>query len=199
MTSFTLFYYYQFYFFSFNVNIYIITGVTIDGQEVFPVFNNGAILTPSWCEVDSCNEHVGKGGGAPHLHGDPFGTHCLYSKTNYTSLSGKKSTETVHPPLIGWSLDGPSNYGRYLSLDAPGGRIELDDCGGHVHDGMRYHYHAKIQSGKANRQSRGDEKLYGTEGSYAEFPAFPFGPDQCWKGKYESDAVAVVIIVGTVF
>ena len=133
------------------------------------------------------------------MHGDPFGTHCLYSKTNYTSLSGKESTETVHPPLIGWSLDGPSNYGRYLSLDAPGGRIELDDCGGHVHDGMRYHYHAKIQSGKANRQSRGDEKLYGTEGSYAEFPAFPFGPDQCWKGKYESDAGAVVIIVGIVF
>ena len=163
-------------------------GVSIDGQEVFPVFNNGAILTPSWCEVDSCNEHVGRGGGAPHLHGDPFGLKCLYSKINYTSIKGKKFTETSHPPLIGWSLDGPSNYGRYLSLDAPGGRIELDDCGGHIHDGMKYHYHARIQSGKANQQSRGNEKEYEpTTGSYAEFPAFPFGPDQCWKGDISQD------------
>jgi hypothetical protein len=24
------------------------------------------------CEVDACNEHIGGGGGQPHLHGDPF-------------------------------------------------------------------------------------------------------------------------------
>jgi hypothetical protein len=54
---------------------------------------------------------VGQGGGAPHLHGDPFGSYpgmCLYSKANYSSLS-------AHPPQIGWSRDGYSIYGRYLS------------------------------------------------------------------------------------
>ena len=157
-------------------------GVSIDGQDAFPVFNNGALLTPSWCEVDSCNEHVGQGGGPPHLHGDPFGEKCLYSQQNYTGIDGTASSINAHPPLIGWSLDGPSNYGRYLSLDAPGGRVELDECGGHTHDNMPYHYHARIQSGKANRQSRGDEALYLIGGEYQEFPAFPMGPDQCWKG-----------------
>jgi hypothetical protein len=30
---------------------------------MFPVWNNRASATPQWCEVDSCNEHVGGGGG----------------------------------------------------------------------------------------------------------------------------------------
>jgi hypothetical protein len=164
-------------------------GVSVDGQDAFPVFNNGAILTPSWCEVDSCNEHVGQGGGPPHLHGDPFGPKCLYDQNNYTVADGVTTSLAAHPPLIGWSLDGPSNYGRYLSLDAPGGRIELDDCGGHAHDGMPYHYHARVQSAKANRQARGDEALYGGKDgkAYAEYPAFPMGPDQCWKAKFVAD------------
>jgi len=37
-------------------------GLTVDGQDAFPVFNNGAILTPSWCEVDSCNGETKTGG-----------------------------------------------------------------------------------------------------------------------------------------
>jgi hypothetical protein len=52
------------------------------------------IDTPEHCEVDSCNEHVGQGGGWPHLHGDPFGPTCLYSAANYSS-------DVIHPPLIG--------------------------------------------------------------------------------------------------
>ena len=51
-----------------------------------------------------------------------------------------------------------------------------------MHDGMPYHYHARVQAGKANQAARGDKAAIGTEGSYAEFPAFPMGPDQCWKG-----------------
>lgn len=46
---------------------------------------------------------------------------------------------------------------------------------------MPYHYHARVQAGKANEAARGDKAAIGTEGSYAEFPAFPMGPDQCWK------------------
>jgi hypothetical protein len=158
-------------------------GATTDGQDIYPVFNNGAFLTPSFCEVDSCNEHVGQGGGPPHLHGDPFGPKCLYNQSDF--LDGRAD---AHPPITGWSLDGPTIYGRYLDLSAPGGRIELDDCGGHIHDGMPYHYHARIRPGKANKGSRGDPALIGTDGSFAEFPAFPNGPDLCWKADISKQA-----------
>ena len=57
-------------------------------HSIFPIYNNRAVYTPQQCEVDSCNEHVGQGGGQPHLHGDPFGdeapTKCLYGPSNYT-------------------------------------------------------------------------------------------------------------------
>lgn len=65
----------------------------VSGQDIFPLYNNRAELTPDACEVDSCNEHIGGGGGQPHLHGDPFGTSCLYSAANYSSLS-------AHPPQV---------------------------------------------------------------------------------------------------
>jgi hypothetical protein len=42
--------------------------MSVSGQEIFPVFNNRATMTPEACEVDSCNEHDGGGGGQPHLH-----------------------------------------------------------------------------------------------------------------------------------
>lgn len=45
------------------------------------------------CNLDSCNEHVGQGGGEPHLHGDPFGSWCLYSASDYATLAS-------HPPLV---------------------------------------------------------------------------------------------------
>ena len=31
-------------------------GITIGGQEIFPVFNNLAYLAPQKCEVDTCNQ-----------------------------------------------------------------------------------------------------------------------------------------------
>ena len=32
-------------------------------QMIFPIYNDQAGYTPAKCEVDSCNEHVGQGGG----------------------------------------------------------------------------------------------------------------------------------------
>ena len=86
-------------------------GVTIGGQEIFPVYNNRGQYTPADCEIDACNEHVGQGGGQPHLHGDPFHSRdgvCLYGPANYTS-------DSAHPPQWGFSLDGYNIYGRHLS------------------------------------------------------------------------------------
>ena len=39
---------------------------------------------------------------------------------------------------LGWSYDGPSIYGRYLSASAPGYATALDKCGGHSHDAYGY-------------------------------------------------------------
>jgi hypothetical protein len=106
-------------------------GYTISGQLMYPVHNNLGQYTPEKCEVDACNEHVGQGGGQPHLHGDPFGPSCLYSASNYTSVD-------VHPPHIGFALDGYWIYGRHLSTSAVGYSTALDVCGGHVHGTYAY-------------------------------------------------------------
>ena len=61
-----------------------------------------------------------QGGGQPHLHGDPFhstdGT-CLYgpANLNYTS-------DSAHPPLWGFSLDGYNICGRHLNANNEGTR-----------------------------------------------------------------------------
>ena len=141
-------------------------GVSIGGQDIFPVWNNRATATPQWCEVDACNEHVGGGGGQPHLHGDPFGSWCLYSAANYSS-------STVHPPQIGWSFDGGSIYGRHINTQNFGYSTPLDDCGGHVHDGLAYHYHSQIFTAttKGNQATPDGTMLYATT----------TGPYKCWK------------------
>lgn len=108
--------------------------ITVAGQDIYPWFNNIGINDAEQCNLDSCNEHIGQGGGQPHLHGDPFGTNCLYSAANYSSVD-------AHPPLTGFSLDGPLIFGRYLSISAPGYNTSLDNCGGHSHGSYGYHYH----------------------------------------------------------
>ena len=116
-------------------------GVTTTGQSIYPLYSNTVLITLDSCEVDSCNEHVGQGGGQPHLHGDPFhasDAKCHYGPANYTDgIAG-------HPPVIGFSYDGPSIYGRYLDSSAPGFSTGLDDCGGHEHDSYVYHYHTQV-------------------------------------------------------
>jgi len=153
-------------------------GVTIAGQSMYPVFADSVDLTPQKCEVDQCNEHVGQGGGAPHLHGDPFGSKCLYDSTKYVNTAGTQDT-SAHPPVIGFSMDGPTIYGRYLSTSAPGYSTTLDDCGGHVHDSYAYHYHAAVKAAKGN--SKCVDKAGGCEN--AEYPVFTPGVNKCWKSN----------------
>jgi hypothetical protein len=96
------------------------------------VYNNRGQYTPQDCEVDACNEHVGQGGGQPHLHGDPFHSTdgvCLYGPANYTS-------DSAHPPLWGFSLDGYNIYGRHLSANNEG---YAPPWGGHICAGTCSH------------------------------------------------------------
>lgn len=87
------------------------------------------------------------GGGAPHYHGDPF--HPIPGKCLYSAIDYKAGLEG-HPPHIGYSLDGPSIYGRHLSVHAPGYNVTLDDCGGHTHGHLPYHYHTRVASAATN-------------------------------------------------
>lgn len=164
-------------------------GMAINGQPIFPIYNNVAKYTPQKCEVDRCNLHVGQGGGSPHFHGDmfgdeqPCGTTCLYGPSDYTNGT------TGHPPVVGFSYDGHLIYGRYLDTSAPGYAAPLlDVCGGHSHtepgvDGLgnslqTYHYHtqifdATVESGQT-----------ATEGE--AYVASTPGPFQCFKGDLSS-------------
>lgn len=148
-------------------------GTTIAGQQIFPTFNNRALYTPENCEVDHCNQHVGQGGGFPHIHGDSFGPNCLYSAANYSSLD-------VHPPQVGWSFDGYDIYGRYLSENAPGYSVALDDCGGHFHDNYAYHYHTQVLT----LTTTGALQKVTTGLTYA---GSTVGPHKCWKADISKD------------
>ena len=112
-------------------------GITITGQEIFPLYNNVGYLAPEKCEIDTCNQHIGAGGGQTHIHGDPFGAWCMYDVDNYTSAAH-------HPPQIGWIFDGHGTFGRYIDTSSLGFNVPLDGCGGHDHDDIGYHYHAAI-------------------------------------------------------
>ena len=138
------------------------------------LFNNNGLLTPEQCEADGCNAHVGQGGGEPHLHGDPFGPWCLYGPQNY-------STITVHPPLIGYALDGYAIHGRHLSTDAVGYSTALDSCGGHMHGSYAYHYHAQIINGTTTASAANGVAAGQT------FPAATPGVYKCFRGSLAAD------------
>lgn len=145
--------------------------ISANGQEHYPVYNNNAQITAEKCEVDSCNQHVGQGGGPAHLHGDPFGTYCMYSNASYVdSVNG-------HPPQTGWSFDGPSIYGRYLSTTALGQSVPLDDCGGHAHGSYEYHYHAQVTT---ETTSSGIPSNFGVAAGQS-YPSFSGGVYKCYK------------------
>jgi hypothetical protein len=157
-------------------------GISVAGQSIYPLYSNTRQITLESCEVDSCNEHVGQGGGQPHLHGDPFSAttgKCLYSPENYTNAAGTQDL-TVHPPVIGFSYDGPLIYGRYLDNTAPGFSTGLDNCGGHVHDSYSYHYHSQVVQATTSSGNKGISKNTNTGKTY---PAFVAGPYNCWKAK----------------
>ncbi|GMH63049.1 hypothetical protein TrST_g9924 [Triparma strigata] len=171
-------------------------GMAVNGMPIFPVYNNNARYTPQKCEVDSCNEHVGQGGGAAHYHGDPYADDwdCLYGKKNYTSVDD-------HPPLIGFAYDGYLIYGRYLSESAPGyNDPALDTCGGHAHnsagsdtygfDLTTYHYHAQIFDGTV--PSSGAIATAG-EAYVVTVP----GPYQCYKADLTASSGSSALLQAT--
>jgi hypothetical protein len=168
----------------------IISGIgwTIQGQEIFPIFNNNGEFTPEKCEVDACQEHVGQGGGTPHLHGDPFGPNCLYWAANYTSY-------TMHPPLIGYAHDGYRIYGRHLSYSAEGwSGNDLDLCGGHEHGDYGYHYHTKVFN--ATSGAGGSNMISGLSKG-VPYPATTTGPFYCFRGNITAADPYFTAITGT--
>ena len=149
-------------------------GYTLAGQDIFPVYNNRGTLTPEQCEADGCNQHVGREGGQPHLHGDPFGPTCFYSAANYSSLA-------AHPPLIGYAVDGHGIFGRHLSESAPGYSDTLDVCGGHSHGAYGYHYHAQVVNATTDTIA-----AQGVRPGLS-FPVGTPGVYQCFRGNLSAD------------
>ena len=81
-------------------------GVLVDGTGIQPQL--GFYGAPP-CYLAECGEHIGEGGGEPHLHGDPYGPKCLY----YNSTKDYPNN-TSHPPHIAFVYDGGFVYGRYF-------------------------------------------------------------------------------------
>ena len=153
-------------------------GMTISGQAIYPVFGSNGAIALEVCSVDSCNEQIIPGVAQPVLRGDPFAyfgdnASCLYSAANYSADT------TMHPPLIGWALDGPAIWGRYLHTTSAGFSTPLDACGGHQHGSFEYHYHAQVFTATWDADGQpGSTALIGSQ-----YPAFTAGPFQCWRGN----------------
>lgn len=135
------------------------TGVMINGVPIYPNEDNRGQTIQDSCEADRCMAHVGKGADY-HYHGDPFGHTCMYSDANYTGS---------HPMLIGFGVDGPSIFGRYTTKTQDGVSTVLDDCGGHAHGSLPYHYHPNVVT--ATSADNGDT-----------YQAAVISPNNCWKG-----------------
>ena len=146
-------------------------GMAIDGVPMFPNYNNRGQATWVSCEVDRCNAHSGKGDDY-HYHGDPYGTKCLYSDSDYEGLT--------HPPVIGFALDGYHIHGRYIDISQDGTEIALDSCGGHSHtvEGVEdvYHYHPEVEEDLTTNTLDGVN-----EGSNFTFIAYRLAPTTCWR------------------
>ena len=145
--------------------------MAIDGVPMFPNYNNRGQATWVSCEVDRCNAHSGKGDDY-HYHGDPYGTKCLYSDSDYEGLT--------HPPVIGFALDGYHIHGRYIDISQDGTEIALDSCGGHSHtvEGVEdvYHYHPEVQEDLTTNTLDGVN-----EGSNFTYIAYRLAPTTCWR------------------
>lgn len=120
-------------------------GILIDGQQLFPTYNNTLVPSNTRGELSLTGCHVGQGGGGPHCHIDAYQTGYgmgIYNDADYLS---KK-----HPPLIAFTYDGLALFGIYRSTtDAAllGAGTALDSFGGHTHTdangvSMGYHLHA---------------------------------------------------------
>lgn len=137
-------------------------GVMINGMPIYPNEDNRGLTIQDACEADRCMAHVGRGADY-HYHGDPFGETCMYSDKDYTG---------THPMLIGWGSDGPAIYGRYTSTSQDGHDVDLDDCGGHTHNDLAYHYHPNVV-----QRTHSDGS-----GNAIKYMAAMVSPMNCWKG-----------------
>lgn len=145
-------------------------GVAVDGTPIFANYNNRGGFAWESCELDVCNAHSGKGEDY-HLHGDPFGSKCMYSSDDYESVT--------HPPVIGFAFDGYPIHGRHIQAGYLGEDVALDGCGGHDHDGIGYHYHAHTV------QDQTASKLDGTSGSNFQYNQYLIAPTTCWRGNVD--------------
>ena len=92
----------------------------------------------------------------------------------------------MHPPLVGYGLDGVPIFGRYLYSASPGSALGLDDCGGHAHSGIgdpyiadgSYHYHSFVVNITTSVASVAPGGYAGT----TTYTANANGPYMCWKG-----------------
>ena len=89
---------------------------------------------------------------------------------------------TVHPPLIGFSLDGYAIYGRHLSTAAVGYSTALDTCGGHNHSSLGYHYHVQVVAATTGANTGAPGVVAGQS-----YPATTTGVFNCWRGNVTAD------------
>jgi len=114
-------------------------GVLIDGQQIYPTYNNTETPSNAHGELSLTGCHVGQGGGGPHCHFDAYQSGYsmgIYNDSDYLSKT--------HPPLIGFSFDGLALFGFYRTSDSSllGAGQALDNFGGHNHDNIGYHLHS---------------------------------------------------------
>jgi hypothetical protein len=139
-------------------------GIAVDGVQIYPVYNNTLLPAVEKGEITNSGIHVGQGMGL-HWHADGHGATGnglnLYNLPDYVGF--------MHPPLIGFGLDGVALYGKYeSSYDYMDGYTEdstyaLDTFGGHEHGDYNYHYHAQ---GIANGDENGACESCLSSGSY---------------------------------
>ena len=118
-------------------------GISYDGAQIFPIMN-ASLLPSSWkAELSAYGCHVGQGGGGAHCHADGFVSGQDNRLTLYNDIDYVGRT---HPPLIGFGYDGIALFGQYRPQDSTmlGAGVTLDAFGGHDHDGIGYHYHARV-------------------------------------------------------
>lgn len=101
-------------------------GVALNGVSIFlPDPEQKLISENNQAPVDPCGGHAGFQNDY-HYHRVPS---CLVD-----------DAPGAHSPQIGYALDGYPLYGRYGEDGSP--PADLDECQGHAHGSIGYHYHA---------------------------------------------------------
>ena len=136
----------------YNYASYSVCGITVDGVKIYPAYNNTLVFTPMNGEITSTGIHVGQGMGL-HYHADGHSLNGnginLYNIEDYEGH--------LHPPIIGFGLDGVAIYGKYEEdfSEMDGYNVPLDEYGGHDHDDYGYHYHAYAEE-VSNTDNKGN-------------------------------------------